>query len=90
MIYVDTYPDWLVGDGKWEGGGHLFGSDLEELHKFANSLGLKRKWYQLGKSGFPHYDLTKNKRAYAVLKGATELEPGEIPEDVIRHDPHIR
>ena len=89
MIYVDRYPDWIVaGKPKWKDGGHLFGTDLNELHAFAEQLGLKRDWYQ-GKQ-FPHYDLTKNKRRMAIENGATQLAPGVIPEDVIRHDPNSR
>ena len=86
MIYVDRYLDWMISDKpKWRDGGHLFGTDLEALHAFAKSIGLRREWYQ-GKQ-FPHYDLTKNKRAQAIQAGAIALEPGDIPEGVIRHDP---
>lgn len=89
MIYVDQYPEWICGkDTKWYKGGHLFGTDLDELHKFAKSIGLRREWYQ-GK-GFPHYDLTASKRALAIQGGATHLEPGMIPDDVIRHDPSFQ
>lgn len=91
MIYVDRYPDWIVHHKpKWLGGGHLFGTDLEELHAFARALGLKRAWYQGTTGGFPHYDLTRNKRALAIQLGATKVEPGNIPEGVIRHDPAYR
>lgn len=45
-IFVDHYSDWLKVPKKWEGGGHLFGTDL------------------------------------------TVVEPGVIPESVIRHDPN--
>lgn len=86
-VYVDRYPEWICPRGtKWYKGGHLFGSDLEELHKFAQKIGLLRKWYQ-GKK-FPHYDLTSNKRRIAIEKGATPLDPGMIPDDVIRRDPN--
>lgn len=89
MIYVDRYPDWIVHHKpKWLGGGHLFGTDLEELHRFAESIGLRREWYQ--GANFPHYDLVKSKRAQAIRKGAISLEPGVIPEGVIRHDPTYR
>lgn len=87
MIYVDQYPDWIiVGKPMWKGGGHLFGTNLTELHAFAKFIGLKREWYQ--GEDFPHYDLTRSKRTQAIRNGATPLEAGVIPEGVIRHDPN--
>lgn len=83
-VYVDYYPEWLGVPKKWEGGGHLLATDLNALHSFAKLIGLKREWFQVGVSGFPHYDLTKSKRALAIIKGAIPIEPGEIPEGVIR------
>lgn len=83
-VYVDYYPEWLGVPKKWEGGGHLFATDLDVLHSFAKLIGLKREWFQIGASGFPHYDLTRGKRALAIEKGAITIEPGEIPEGVIR------
>lgn len=87
-VYVDIYPKWLPVGPVWEGGGHLFGTDLEELHKFAKSLGLKREYYQGTEGKFPHYDLTQSKRSLALRKGAIRVAPGLIPEGVIRHDPN--
>jgi len=42
--------------------------DLEELHRFAQHIGLKREWFQ--RSRVPHYDLTPRKRAQAIAAGA--------------------
>lgn len=84
-VYIDQYPDWLGVPRKWVGGGHLFASDLAELHAFARRLGLRREWFQ--GTGFPHYDLTANKRRQAIERGATVLEPGVIPGDVVRRVP---
>lgn len=86
-VYIDQYPEWLGVPKKWEGGGHLFGTDLEELHQFAEDIGLKREWFQTGRSGFPHYDLTKNKRRQALNQDAVSVPAGVIPEGVIRHEP---
>jgi hypothetical protein len=36
--------------------GHLVADSLEELHRFARRIGLKREWFQEGR--LPHYDLT--------------------------------
>jgi len=46
--------------------------DLQELHDFAASIGLKREWFQ-DKPRHPHYDLAPSKRALAVNNGATEV-----------------
>ena len=63
-----------------------FGTDLEELHQFARLIGIKREWYQY--VGFPHYDLTRNKRSLAIMKGAKRIAPGLIPKGVILYDPN--
>lgn len=79
MIYVDQFPG--SGWGKWQGGGHLLTSDLQELHRFAQRLGLKREWFQ-NKSA-PHYDLTANKREQAIRMGAKEIEFGKFPDEML-------
>lgn len=58
-------------------GVHLVSTESEqELHKFAQGIGLKRKWYQCdGPARYhPHYDLT-TKRAFqrAVKAGAERV-----------------
>lgn len=88
-VYVDKYLPWMIqGKPKWTDGGHLFGTDLAELHLFANSIGLKIEWFQ-GKD-FPHYDLTASKRRLAIRNGATIVDPGDIPEGVIRRMPKLQ
>lgn len=58
---------------------HLFADGVDELHLFADRLGLRRAWFQnkpRGRDGrvFPHYDLTAGKRWQAVRFGAIELD----------------
>jgi hypothetical protein len=51
----------------------------EELHAFANRLGLKREWVQLRpKASAAHYDLTPSKRALAMKLGAKEVSAREL------------
>lgn len=38
---------------------HLVADSLEELHSFANSIGLKRHWFEGVRKGHPHYDIPK-------------------------------
>ena len=51
--------------------------DLEELHVFAEKLGMKRAWFQ-PHATLPHYDLVPSKRALAVRLGAREITTQEI------------
>jgi Protein of unknown function (DUF4031) len=70
-VYVDDA--FVAGDwGRWTGGGHLQADTTEELHAFADRLGLRRAWFQ-SKPGRPdrdHYDLTAAGRARAIELGA--------------------
>ena len=77
-IYVDQFPD--RGFGKWCGGGHMLTTDIDELHKMADLIGLKKAWFQ--DKSFPHYDVTRSKRSLAVGLGAVEIELGELPPDI--------
>lgn len=84
-VYVDKLPS-NASWGRWAGGAHMLGTNLEELHAFAHTLGLRRSWFQ-GDATFAHYDLTPAKRAGAVARGAVEIEAGELPDDVLMRCP---
>jgi hypothetical protein len=85
MIYVDPLMD-CVPTERWPHGMacHLFCDAMdgaETLHKFAESVGLKREWFQHRPGKLPHYDLTAKMRTRAVLLGAmpiTREEAGKI------------
>lgn len=48
-------------------GVHLVVNGLqEELHRFAQSVGLKRKWFQ-DQSDHPHYDITTPRMLKKIL-----------------------
>jgi Protein of unknown function (DUF4031) len=59
---------------------HLFADSQEELHSFAQGLGLKRSWFQPGTpvGGKPsrhwHYDVTDSIRARAIRAGAKPVD----------------
>lgn len=76
MIYVDPLMQfgWVIR-GARIANCHLFtdSADLDELHRFAEGIGLKRAWFQ-GKASVPHYDLTPRRRAAAVKAGAVEVD----------------
>ena len=52
---------------------HLLADSLDELHQFAQSIGLKKEWFQ-GHTKYPHYDMNENRRKIAVKKGAIEID----------------
>lgn len=47
-------------------GVHLIAGNLQELHIFAKSVGLKRQWFQ-ERSHHPHYDITTSRMLRRIL-----------------------
>lgn len=75
-VFVDALEDWgWVMRGRRIKSCHMFtdNPDLEELHAFAQRMGLKREWFQPHRIA-PHYDLTPSRRATAVTLGAIEVD----------------
>lgn len=68
-VYVDNVKI------KWKGRQwcHLVADSLDELHFFAKKMGLKRAWFQETAS-YPHYDVTIEVRAQALLYGAKSAD----------------
>lgn len=52
---------------------HLVADTLDELHRFAAEIGLKRAWFQ-DRASYPHYDVTLPVRAKAIRLGASESD----------------
>jgi len=77
-VYVDPLFKTLKSK-KWrhDEACHLIGDSLEELHSFAEKIGLKHCWFQPRRKG-PHYDLTANVRRKAISSGAKELNRKEF------------
>jgi hypothetical protein len=66
-VYVDE-AIWPFQGRKWC---HLLADDIDELHRFAATLGLHRTSYQgPPKTPSPHYDLTSFERGRALRYGA--------------------
>jgi hypothetical protein len=81
-VYVDNarIPARVGGTrGRWS---HLTADTREELHAFADKIGLKAAWFQTCKrachSSLPcvhwHYDVVETKRVEAVAAGAVEID----------------
>ena len=47
---------------------HLEADTLDELHEFAEKLGLRKSWFQ--DKSIPHYDVSKSVRSKAIELGA--------------------
>lgn len=75
MIFVDPLHPCTPSD-KWPHSEscHLITDsvDLSELHRLAESIGLKRAYFQNHKL-MPHYDLTASKRRDAIAAGAKPI-----------------
>ena len=92
-----NYVDELKANGPWRYGlsCHMFPEitdiekgDLSEFHKFAQSIGLKREWFQKG--SWPHYDLNKTIRAKAVKAGAIEITSRDMARQVLTFKTNIK
>lgn len=70
--------------------GHMISDEsFDELHRFALSIGLRRKWFRL-EMKYPRYDLTsRGKIKYALAMGAKTCTSKELLrklEFVMRRD----
>ncbi len=85
-IYVDPprhYPDTKLRFKWWS---HMVSdTSAEELHAFAEKLGLKREWSQ---NGPHHYDITPTKRNLALKLGAKPVTLRELAKQ--NYDGHFK
>ena len=70
MIYVDDYRGKF---GRMIMCHMVSDESVEELHAFAQQLGLKKAWFQYAPGKLPHYDVSLGKRKLALEMGAKEL-----------------
>lgn len=70
-VYVDELRKWSPTKCRAfrEGSAHLTADTLEELHAFANRIGLRRAWFQ-PHPRHPHYDLSSKRYDAAIAAGA--------------------
>lgn len=64
---------------------HLTGDSLRELHTFAQSVGLRREWFQ-DHPHHPHYDITTPRKLRKVLSRDTvvRISTKQLLEKIIR------
>lgn len=76
-MYVDRMQPCIPNKNwRYRQACHLFADTDDELHTFAESIGLKRAWFQIGGGRYTlhHYDLTAGKQKQAIRAGAVLLE----------------
>lgn len=52
---------------------HMLADNTDELHAFAERIGVARRWAQRSGTTDEHYDICLSKRAVAVKLGAIEI-----------------
>lgn len=81
-VYVDPlmWHGWRMY-GRQIKSCHLFtDGEMEELHLFAQKIGLKRSWFHDKPGSVSHYDLTERSRRIAVAHGAVQLDCAKAGE----------
>ena len=71
MRRVQTSPKW-----RWPSACHMTADTVDELHRMAEDIGMRRSWFQNGRH--PHYDLTTSRRKSAVALGAVEVTQRQL------------
>lgn len=85
-IYVDEIRNWGKR-GEWC---HMMtDGDMEELHRMATKIGLKRSWFQGQNVRHPHYDLRPSKRMLAIKAGAVPVSSAELLQRCTVHEPAL-
>jgi hypothetical protein len=86
-ILIDSFYNGVRGPVRYwrRRCGHLVSdTSLDELHEFAERLGLRREWFQV--KSIPHYDLTGEVYELAIERGATLVTSREIVLRAVRMD----
>ncbi len=67
-------------------GVHLVSNDsLDELHRFARKIGLKRSWFQKnGIKGIPHYDVTSQRIRNRCYQEATQVHTKGLVSEAVK------
>lgn len=90
-ILIDSFQNGARGPIRFwhQRCGHLVSdTSLDELHEFAESLGLRREWFQ--QKSIPHYDLTGYVYDLAVARGAIVVSSREIVRRAVRIDSDLK
>jgi hypothetical protein len=78
MIYVDA-ATWKKSPNGRKSYAHMAADSIEELHEFAERIGVKRHFWHASKTA-PHYDITTEQHALALQHGALLVSSREVLE----------
>lgn len=84
-ILIDSFHNGARGPFRYwhRRCGHLVSdTSIDELHQFAESLGLRREWFQM--KSIPHNDLTGVVYDLAIERGAVLVSSREIVLRAVR------
>lgn len=76
MIYVDA-AEWKKSPTGRKSYAHMVADSLEELHEFADHIGVKRHFFHKARSGW-HYDITSEQHTVALSQGAIQVSSRDI------------
>lgn len=62
---------------------HMIATTDDELHKMAEHIGIKRKWFQ--DHGDHHYDICQSKKQRALNAGAIEISKRDLVRIIIKN-----
>jgi Protein of unknown function (DUF4031) len=86
-ILIDCFYNGAHGPNRYRHRrcGHLVSdTSLEELHRFAEEIGLRREWFQT--KSIPHYDLTGDAYRLALEHGAILVSSRDIVRRAVRKE----
>jgi hypothetical protein len=66
---------------------HMIADTPDELHAMAETIGMKREWFQ--DTGFPHYDVCLTRRKRALEAGAIDVPTRRRFAMIMRHIRHM-
>jgi hypothetical protein len=79
MIYVDELRKITPSKAyPFSHSCHMIADTSDELHEFAQKLGLMRRWAHTSNGMIEHYDLTAKKREEAIQQGAIPIANKEL------------
>lgn len=90
-VYIDNADVVLIHRGRVRVWCHLVAvplSDIDELHRIARKIGLKREWFQ--DKEVPHYDVVAEKIPKVVKAGALPIRSRELVKKYLPELAEIR
>ena len=79
-VYVDDMYKYPMGEFRGMKMSHMIATDEEELHRMADTIGVRRKWYQ-----GDHYDISLGMRVKAIEAGAVSIGLRDLSSMVMVH-----